>query len=117
MLPLIRPTASKSPFQRTKLMRQLRLPEVKVMTEEEKAEAVVVAVDSVAEEERVVTDLLVKVETADLSQSVVTDPLVKVVTDHPEKVATVDPLVKVAIADPLVRAVNVDHLRILNADL
>jgi hypothetical protein len=39
-------------------MRLLRLPEVKAVREEA---AVVVAVDSVAEEERVVTDLLVKV--------------------------------------------------------
>ena len=58
MLPLFRPTDSKSPFLRTRLMRLLRLPEVKAVREEA---AVVVAVDSVAEEERVVTDLLVKV--------------------------------------------------------
>ena len=79
-------------------MRLLRLQEVKAVKEEA---AVAVAVDSVAEEERVVTDLHEKVVTADLLVSSVTDPLAMMVTDPLSNVvgASTDMSTEVTILD------------------
>jgi hypothetical protein len=62
----IRPTDSRSPFLRIRLMRELKPPEAKAERPLEEKVAVVVAVavedaEAVVEEERAVTDLLVKV--------------------------------------------------------
>ncbi len=93
----IRPTVSRSPFLRTRLMRELRLPEARVeKTEEERVVVVAVAAVAEAPELRVAKDLLVKMVIADPALSAVSaDLALRVETDLLVKAAT-DPLVRVA---------------------
>jgi len=107
-----RPTASRSPYLRIKLMRVQRHPEARVVIEEVAREEAVVA--AVAEE-KVATDPPVRIDPLVRTDALVrTDPLVKVVTD---------PLVKVeielsVITDPALTAVIADlAMRVVSAEL